>query len=66
MQKLKQTAMAALKNKDDTEMKCQQKISDMVALMEKHKVIIILNIFHWSLKFYEFSFILMYSLFFAA
>ncbi|XP_056126324.1 synaptonemal complex protein 1 isoform X2 [Rhinichthys klamathensis goyatoka] len=37
MQKLKQTAMEALKSKDDMEMKCQQKISDMVALMERHK-----------------------------
>ncbi|XP_067316430.1 synaptonemal complex protein 1 [Pseudorasbora parva] len=37
LQKLKQTAMEALKTKDDTEMNCQQKISDMVALMEKHK-----------------------------
>ncbi|XP_052415304.1 synaptonemal complex protein 1-like [Carassius gibelio] len=37
VQKLKQTAMEALKSKDDTEIKCQQKISDMVALMERHK-----------------------------
>ncbi|XP_051752367.1 synaptonemal complex protein 1 [Ctenopharyngodon idella] len=37
VQNLKQTAMEALKSKDDTEMKCQQKISDMVALMERHK-----------------------------
>lgn len=35
--KLKQTATEALKNKDETEIKCQQKISDMVALMERHK-----------------------------
>ncbi|RXN09000.1 synaptonemal complex 1-like protein [Labeo rohita] len=38
VQKLKQTAMEALKSKDDTEIKCQQKISNMVALMERHKV----------------------------
>ncbi|ROL44898.1 Synaptonemal complex protein 1 [Anabarilius grahami] len=37
VQNLKQTAMEALKSKDDTEIKCQQKISDMVALMERHK-----------------------------
>ncbi|KAI2663834.1 Synaptonemal complex protein 1 [Labeo rohita] len=37
VQKLKQTAMEALKSKDDTEIKCQQKISNMVALMERHK-----------------------------
>ncbi|KTG37780.1 hypothetical protein cypCar_00022380 [Cyprinus carpio] len=37
MQKLKEMAMEALKSKDDTEIKCQQKISDMVALMERHK-----------------------------
>uniref|UniRef100_A0A9J8ALA4 Synaptonemal complex protein 1 n=1 Tax=Cyprinus carpio carpio TaxID=630221 RepID=A0A9J8ALA4_CYPCA len=37
VQKLKQTAMEALKSKDDTEIKCQQKISDMIALMERHK-----------------------------
>uniref|UniRef100_A0A672RM69 Synaptonemal complex protein 1 n=1 Tax=Sinocyclocheilus grahami TaxID=75366 RepID=A0A672RM69_SINGR len=37
VQKLKETAMEALKSKDDTEIKCQQKISDMVALMERHK-----------------------------
>ncbi|XP_051568665.1 synaptonemal complex protein 1-like isoform X2 [Myxocyprinus asiaticus] len=37
VQKLKQTAMDALKSKDDAEIKCQQKISDMVALMERHK-----------------------------
>ncbi len=47
--------MEALKSKDDTEIKCQQKISDMVALMERHKVIIILN--KWPLKLYNiFSF----------
>ncbi|XP_043098901.1 synaptonemal complex protein 1 [Puntigrus tetrazona] len=37
VQKLKKATMEALKCKDDTEIKCQQKISDMVALMERHK-----------------------------
>ncbi|KAI7807367.1 synaptonemal complex protein 1 [Triplophysa rosa] len=37
VEKLKQTAMEAMKNKEDTETKCQQRISDMVALMERHK-----------------------------
>eukprot|EP00066_Takifugu_rubripes_P022788 XP_011612054.1 PREDICTED: synaptonemal complex protein 1 [Takifugu rubripes] len=33
----KLTAVDAIKNKEETELKCQQKIADMVALMEKHK-----------------------------
>uniref|UniRef100_A0A3B4ZN17 Synaptonemal complex protein 1 n=1 Tax=Stegastes partitus TaxID=144197 RepID=A0A3B4ZN17_9TELE len=37
IQKLGSTAAEAIKNKEDTELKCQQKIADMVALMEKHK-----------------------------
>lgn len=41
VEKLKQTATEALKSKEDTETKCQQKISDIVALMERHKVVII-------------------------
>lgn len=36
--RLKEAATEALKNKEDTEIKCQHKISDMVALMDKHKV----------------------------
>lgn len=32
------TAAEAVKNKEDAELKCQHKIADMVALMEKHKV----------------------------
>uniref|UniRef100_A0A3Q1F791 Synaptonemal complex protein 1 n=1 Tax=Acanthochromis polyacanthus TaxID=80966 RepID=A0A3Q1F791_9TELE len=35
--KLSSTAAEAIKNKEDTELKCQHKIADMVALMEKHK-----------------------------
>ncbi|XP_063071774.1 synaptonemal complex protein 1 [Engraulis encrasicolus] len=35
--RLKEAATEALKNKEDTEIKCQHKISDMVALMDKHK-----------------------------
>uniref|UniRef100_H3DLQ0 Synaptonemal complex protein 1 n=1 Tax=Tetraodon nigroviridis TaxID=99883 RepID=H3DLQ0_TETNG len=35
-EKHKLTAVEAIKNKEETELKCQQKI-DMVALMEKHK-----------------------------
>uniref|UniRef100_A0A3P8RT44 Synaptonemal complex protein 1 n=1 Tax=Amphiprion percula TaxID=161767 RepID=A0A3P8RT44_AMPPE len=31
------TATEAIKNKEDTELKCQHKIADMVTLMEKHK-----------------------------
>ncbi|KAF3837509.1 hypothetical protein F7725_004973 [Dissostichus mawsoni] len=38
VQKLKSTAAEATKNKEDTELKCQHQIADMVALMEKHKV----------------------------
>lgn len=38
VQELRLTAADAVKNKEDAEVKCQQKISDMVALMEKHKV----------------------------
>ncbi|XP_041834219.1 synaptonemal complex protein 1 isoform X2 [Melanotaenia boesemani] len=37
IQKLRLTAAEAIKNKEDTELKCQHKITDMVALMEKHK-----------------------------
>uniref|UniRef100_A0A3B1KJG9 Synaptonemal complex protein 1 n=1 Tax=Astyanax mexicanus TaxID=7994 RepID=A0A3B1KJG9_ASTMX len=37
VQDLKQSAVNAVKSKEDTEIKCQQKISDMVALMERHK-----------------------------
>lgn len=38
MQKLHLAATDAVKSKEDTEIKCQNKIADMVALMEKHKV----------------------------
>uniref|UniRef100_A0A3B4VJG7 Synaptonemal complex protein 1 n=1 Tax=Seriola dumerili TaxID=41447 RepID=A0A3B4VJG7_SERDU len=34
---IKLTAAEAIKNKEDAELKCQHKIADMVALMEKHK-----------------------------
>ncbi|XP_033939435.1 synaptonemal complex protein 1 [Pseudochaenichthys georgianus] len=37
VQKLKSTTAEATKNKEDTELKCQHQIADMVALMEKHK-----------------------------
>ncbi|XP_070758417.1 synaptonemal complex protein 1 [Enoplosus armatus] len=37
VQTLKLTAVEAIKKKEDTEVKCQHKIADMVALMEKHK-----------------------------
>ncbi|XP_073324824.1 synaptonemal complex protein 1 [Pagrus major] len=37
VQKLRATAAEAVKNKEDAELKCQHKIADMVALMEKHK-----------------------------
>uniref|UniRef100_A0A8D0AJC9 Synaptonemal complex protein 1 n=1 Tax=Sander lucioperca TaxID=283035 RepID=A0A8D0AJC9_SANLU len=37
VQKLRLTTAEAIKKKDDTELKCQHKIADMVALMEKHK-----------------------------
>ncbi|XP_042262982.1 synaptonemal complex protein 1 isoform X1 [Thunnus maccoyii] len=37
VQKLRLTAAEAIKNKEDAELKCQHKIADMVALMEKHK-----------------------------
>ncbi|XP_062262635.1 synaptonemal complex protein 1 [Platichthys flesus] len=37
VQKLKVTAAEAAKNKEEAELKCQQKIADMVVLMEKHK-----------------------------
>ncbi|MED6267620.1 hypothetical protein CHARACLAT_014081 [Characodon lateralis] len=37
VQKLKLTIAEAIKNKEDAEVKCQHKIADMVALMEKHK-----------------------------
>ncbi|MEQ2287569.1 hypothetical protein AMECASPLE_013922 [Ameca splendens] len=37
VQKLKLTTAEAIKNKEDAEVKCQHKIADMVALMEKHK-----------------------------
>uniref|UniRef100_A0A4W6CIW5 Synaptonemal complex protein 1 n=1 Tax=Lates calcarifer TaxID=8187 RepID=A0A4W6CIW5_LATCA len=36
-QKLRLAAAEAIKNKEDAELKCQHKIADMVALMEKHK-----------------------------
>lgn len=38
VKKLRQAAAEALKSKEDAEIKCQNKISDMVALMDKHKV----------------------------
>ncbi|CAB1450808.1 unnamed protein product [Pleuronectes platessa] len=37
VQKLKVTAAEAAKHKEEAELKCQQKIADMVVLMEKHK-----------------------------
>ncbi|KAK6327057.1 hypothetical protein J4Q44_G00027020 [Coregonus suidteri] len=37
VQKLQFTATDAVKSKEDVEIKCQNKIADMVALMEKHK-----------------------------
>ncbi|XP_052358163.1 synaptonemal complex protein 1 isoform X2 [Oncorhynchus keta] len=37
VKKLHLTATDAVKSKEDTEIKCQNKIADMVALMEKHK-----------------------------
>ncbi|KAG8007609.1 Synaptonemal complex protein 1 [Nibea albiflora] len=37
VQKLRLTAADAIKSKEDTELKCQRKIADMVALMEKYK-----------------------------
>ncbi|XP_056241836.1 synaptonemal complex protein 1-like isoform X2 [Seriola aureovittata] len=37
VQKIKLAAAEAIKNKEDAERKCQHKIADMVALMEKHK-----------------------------
>ncbi|XP_076870306.1 synaptonemal complex protein 1 isoform X2 [Brachyhypopomus gauderio] len=37
VEKLTQTTMEAMKSKEDTEIKCQQKITDMIALMERHK-----------------------------
>ncbi|XP_037622797.1 synaptonemal complex protein 1 isoform X1 [Sebastes umbrosus] len=37
VQKLRLTAAEAIKYKEDTELKCQYKIADMVTLMEKHK-----------------------------
>ncbi|XP_071351661.1 synaptonemal complex protein 1 isoform X2 [Trachinotus anak] len=37
VQKLRLTAAEAVKRKEDAELKCQHKIADMVALMEKHK-----------------------------
>uniref|UniRef100_A0A3Q3L2M0 Synaptonemal complex protein 1 n=1 Tax=Mastacembelus armatus TaxID=205130 RepID=A0A3Q3L2M0_9TELE len=37
VQKLRVTEAEAIKKKEDAELKCQQKIADMVALMEKHK-----------------------------
>ncbi|XP_022597709.1 synaptonemal complex protein 1-like [Seriola dumerili] len=37
VQKIKLTAAEAIKNKEDAELKCQHKIADMIALMEKHK-----------------------------
>ncbi|KAM9361323.1 synaptonemal complex protein 1 [Symphorus nematophorus] len=37
VEKLRLTAAEAIKYKEDTELKCQHKIADMVTLMEKHK-----------------------------
>ncbi|XP_029990881.1 synaptonemal complex protein 1 [Sphaeramia orbicularis] len=37
VQKLRLTATEAIKNKEDSEIKCQYKITDMVTLMEKNK-----------------------------
>ncbi|KAM8914934.1 synaptonemal complex protein 1 [Spinachia spinachia] len=37
LQKLRLAAVEAIKVKEDAELKCQHKIADMVALMEKHK-----------------------------
>ncbi|XP_060897687.1 synaptonemal complex protein 1 [Labrus mixtus] len=37
VKKLRITTAEAVKNKDEAELKCQQKIANMVALMEKHK-----------------------------
>ncbi|XP_036386669.1 synaptonemal complex protein 1 [Megalops cyprinoides] len=37
VQQLQLTAAEAVRSKEDIEMKCQHKISDMVALMDKHK-----------------------------
>lgn len=42
VQKWKQGSLEATKSKEDIEIKFQQKIADMVALMERHKVNIIL------------------------
>lgn len=38
VEKDKLSAVETTKNQEETELKCQQKIADMVALMEKHKV----------------------------
>lgn len=38
VQELRVTAAEAIKNKEEMELKCQHKITDMVALMDKHKV----------------------------
>lgn len=38
MDRLRQSQAEAVQNKEETELKCQHKIADMVALMEKHKV----------------------------
>lgn len=38
VEKYRITAAEAIENKEETELKCQHKIADMVALMEKHKV----------------------------
>ena len=37
-QDLKLSAAEAARSREDAEIKCQHKIADMVALMEKHKV----------------------------
>ncbi|CAJ1050272.1 synaptonemal complex protein 1 isoform X2 [Xyrichtys novacula] len=37
VEKLKLSTAEAIKSKEDAELKCQHKIADMVALMEKHK-----------------------------
>uniref|UniRef100_H2LQ46 Synaptonemal complex protein 1 n=2 Tax=Oryzias latipes TaxID=8090 RepID=H2LQ46_ORYLA len=37
VENLRKTAAEALKDKEERELKCQQKIADMITLMEKHK-----------------------------
>lgn len=38
IQQLRLTTAEAIKSKEDIELKCKHKITDMVTLMEKHKV----------------------------